>query len=242
MKFYHSTTKDNAESIIKSQEIYPSKFNTNLYLKQYLENGWFEKEDFKESDYRLPYSYDDNGVPQKLYWLGHGVYCFIESDFKEAKEYNKKLDKIIEVFVNLKRNNEHNIFNMDSKVHRNLLREFIDVGLKQLEDAQPNDILKKHASNLRTQLKHCLHNNFKGTPHAAGVLIDLFTKVHPNYKIVKCTFNFGGGKKNPLPWLAHYVAIKDPTIIYFLKEHGDNKPHTYIRQLYYLGKEKLNKS
>lgn len=225
MKFYHSTTKKNLECIVKSQNVFPSEFDLSSYLMQHLESGWFAKEDFQQSDSRMPDTYIEGDDEKKLFWLGNGVYCFTEIDLQEAIDYNDNHDAILVIKINPEVCNEFNVFNMDSKKNRAILQEFIDVGLKQLEDVQHTDTLKKYAANFRRQLKYCLHDNFRGTPYAAGILIDLYTGVFSNFKIVKCTFYFGGGKKNPMPWFSQYVAIKDLSVISQLEKCTEEKQY-----------------
>lgn len=214
MKFYHSTTSQNAKSIVGSQRIYPSEFNFADYLKELFKNGWFDKEVCGEQEYKIPSTYkDQHGNEHYVYWLGKGVYCFVETDLQQAREYNIRNDVIIEINVDKTKCTFSNIFNMDSKTNRKLLKEFILEDLIQLEKIQKTPKDKEYVQKFRRALKASMENNFKGTPHAAGILIDLFLEVHQKYKIVKCTFMHGGGKKNRDLWYTNYVSIKDTNII-----------------------------
>ncbi|MBT2569837.1 hypothetical protein [Planococcus sp. ISL-110] len=219
MKFYHSTKSEHAASIVNEQVINPSYYDLSAYLREVILSGWFDSDKFVDTNQlSIPQKFTDvEGNEQYVSWLGVGVYCFVETDLEQAQEYSANHDAIVEIIVDEKLCQGTNIFNMDSRPSRKKLKEFVVNGLKQLEDMQrPED--KEYVRKFREILEACLDNNFRGTPHAAGLLIDLYMMLVENFKIIKCTFTHGGGKKNKDPWFTQYVAIKDTEVIIELNQ------------------------
>lgn len=214
MKFYHSTTNENADAIIDLQCINISEYNLGDYIQELLINGWFDKEIFQDHEFKIPSTYKDaNGIVHYVYWLGKGVYCFAETDLQQAVEYSVKHDAIIEIHITEELDPIKDIFNMDSKQNRLLLEKFITEDLNELEKNQNTSKDKEYVFKFRRALKACMDNHFLGTPHAAGILIDLYLSIYPNFKIVKGSFILGGGKKTKLSWLTTYIILKNTDII-----------------------------
>lgn len=215
MKFYHSTTSENATSIVGEQEIYPSHYDLSVYIEQVVLTGWFTQNEPRENEsMTIPQRFvDSQGEEHYLHWLGSGVYCFVETDLEQAIEYRRDHDAIIEIVIEETDMPINDIFSMDSRANRKKLKDFVTQGLTQLEEMQTDPDDKIKVEKFRKALETSLENNFRGTPHAAGIIIDLYRSLIEDFKLIKCTFSHGSAKKKNGHWFTQYVALKDISVI-----------------------------
>ena len=205
MKFYHSTYSAASVNIKKPEDIVPSVFEFNKYIKYLSRIKWTKN----LSD--LPHQYyDENDQEMGVYYLGTGVYCFNESDKELAEKYNKKHDTLL----CLKTLENPKIFKMDSKPNRVFLYRFVIEGFLQLESLYSSEDEKVIIRELKDTLQACLLDNFVHSKHAAGVLIEIFKEVMEDditIDVVENTFTIA--PKGVVPYNVRYFCIKNLDII-----------------------------
>lgn len=206
MKFYHSTDSSVVVNIEKPEDIMPSVFEFDKYIKHLTSIKWTFQE---ETD--LPHRYyDENEQEMGVYWLGTGVYCFNEADKELAEKYSKKHDTLIclKTFKNPK------IFKMDSKPNRLLLYKFVIEGFLQLENLYSSEEEKSIIRELKDVLQASLLDNFVHSKAAAGILIEVFKEIMEDdikMDLVENTFTIA--PKGVIPFNVRYVCIKNLDII-----------------------------
>lgn len=221
MFFYHHTTSENAGKILATPNGLGIK-GSDFHLKQYIDSLFTE--DFLEQpsdpthssfSFRNDYTVIIDGIEEtyEVKWLGNGLYCFAETNLDAARQYNeKKLDTVLKVTVKPDKCTEDDIFNMTNRKNTLKLIKFLKEEVPQifgyLSEAQ-----KVYTKKLQEILLATLNNNFRGAPHAAGILIELFLVIYNTYKVVKCSFMLGGSKPSKPIWIDEYIAIKDLDIL-----------------------------
>lgn len=222
MIFYHHTTQESSEEILSTLNglgIKISEFDLHQYLISFFKED-VESLEIDQDGYfiDLKNNYetiiDGRSVVKNVPWLGKGLYCFTETNLDAARQYNdSKLDVMLEVSVDKSKCGENNIFNMTNKNKTKLLIHYLENDYLEMYEFFTEDQVK-YLEMLRLILLTSVKNNYKGMPHAAGILIELFLEqTGEEYKIVKCSFMLGGSKPSKPIWIDEYVAIRDHRII-----------------------------
>lgn len=219
MIFYHRTRQEYATSILSVENglgIRPSFYSLNAYLQALFNESFLQlPEDFIEKHIDLNKQYivmDKSGnerVCEAMY-LGSGLYCFSECNLTTAQGYgSNKLDTLLKIQVDSQKCLPTDIFDMTSKNNMGMLRRFLNQEFPKVYKKLDGST-RKYYEKLREVLLAAIKVQFRGTPHCAGIILELFQAyMQSEYKIVKSSFIFGGEKW----YVEEYVSIKDMSII-----------------------------
>ncbi|MDF9844725.1 MULTISPECIES: hypothetical protein [unclassified Paenibacillus] len=212
MRFFHGTTKQNAE-IIKATSLNESPFSVQDYIKHAI----------KENAGSIPKGFlDEDGNYNPVKWLGKGIYLFDKFNKREAiswcTRYGKPKHQLMDctaLSVSLKEIPEENIFDFFSYSDIMEIRTTLDKKLEEyLEERE--DLSEQELSSyvyVQEAILANLENLFEGKQFLGGVAVDLYNLIQNNkIKLIRGIY-----KKGKLPNLYYdvYYCLKDG---HFLEE------------------------
>lgn len=206
MYYYHGTTKESAEEIMKSK-LEKSKFDLRAYLNYTLKNSG-----------KLEKGYEDsNSEYNRVKWLGEGIYLFDFLNKNEAigwcNRYIQKvpLSECTALRIKMKEIPEKNIFDFFSYSDLNKVRiTFKDKFLKFFENSTISGDDLKYLLYIQKQIEKQLNILFQDQPFYGGVAIDLYNFVSEDkIKLVRGIYRKG----NKYNYYDVYYCLKDDQYI-----------------------------
>lgn len=205
MNYYHGTTKQNAQEILKTS-LKSSEFNVEEYLTYAV----------KEKAGSIPKGYTGNNKDyHRVKWLGKGIYLFDSFNKKEALSWGSRylnpsvsLSECEALNVKIKSIPEDNIFDLfsynDIKELRLILEDKFIEYLVDREDLGKTELLSY--LYVQTSIIEDLDNLFQKDPFLGGVAVDLYNLIQANkIKLIRGIYK----KENNRNYYDVYYCLKD---------------------------------
>lgn len=166
VSYYHSTTKQRKEKILKNQSVKFSDFDVNKYLNWLLKTVSVRD---KLEDISVVYP----GAKRSAPYMGKGLYCF--EKYEEAKDYQSESTYDV-VTINMVEG--FSKYDFDDPQVKLELRNLLNNQLQYFVDTRDDEDRQTWQAIIEL-LKESLYTNFEIVPEMIGVMIHILKEISP---------------------------------------------------------------